>query len=101
MAVGCIEPRAHYGVASGRSFLISRGGGCERTQAVAAKDLRQSSLTLVGLTMWQRLRPGRKAALAGVFSLLLGAALAAPNPKAAAPKGGEGYQTPATTAIFA
>jgi len=52
--------------------------------------------------MWRRLRPAREAALAVLFSCMLGAALAAPNPKGAAtnPKGSEGYQTPAPTAIL-
>jgi D-alanyl-D-alanine carboxypeptidase (penicillin-binding protein 5/6) len=52
--------------------------------------------------MWCRLRAVRKAALAGLFSCILGVALAAPNPKGPAsnPKGGDGYQTPAATAIL-
>src|SRR5215203_4411704 len=54
------------------------------------------------MTMRYRLRQARKATLGCLFSCVIGAALAAPNPKGAAPgpKGNEGYQTPAPTAIL-
>jgi D-alanyl-D-alanine carboxypeptidase (penicillin-binding protein 5/6) len=69
---------------------------------VAANELPQSPSTVVYLTTWHRLRRIHKAALAALFSCVLGVALAAPNPKGAAPapKGSEGYQTPAPTAIL-
>jgi D-alanyl-D-alanine carboxypeptidase (penicillin-binding protein 5/6) len=62
---------------------------------VATNDLPQSPSTLMDMTMWYRLRPARKAMLAGLFACVVGAAFAAPNPR-----GGEGYQTPAPTAIL-
>jgi len=69
---------------------------------VAANELAQSPFTTVRMTMRYRLRQARKATLACLFSCVIGAALAAPNPKGAAPgsKGNEGYQTPAPTAIL-
>ena len=69
---------------------------------MAANELAQSPFTTVRMTMRYRLRQARKATLACLFSCVIGAALAAPNPKGAAPgpKGNEGYQTPAPTAIL-
>ena len=69
---------------------------------MAANRVSHSPSVFVGLTKGSRLRLAHRAVLAALFSFAVGVALAAPNPKGAAPgpKGNEGYQTPAPTAIL-
>jgi D-alanyl-D-alanine carboxypeptidase (penicillin-binding protein 5/6) len=63
---------------------------------VAANGLPQTSSNRMDMTMWSRLRLACITALAGVSACAIGAAFAAPNPKA----GEGGFQTSAPTAIL-